>query len=126
DKGMRYRLQQYIMKVQQEFGFALLLISHDVGEILRLSDHIFELKNAILLPPQQPSSFFTGTSLSGKFQFEAEVLTLNKEGLIFILDLLVGNRLIKIVAQQEDVEHLAPGDQVIVAAKGFNPLIYKV
>ncbi|MGB3774705.1 MAG: ATP-binding cassette domain-containing protein, partial [Leeuwenhoekiella sp.] len=31
DKGMRYRLQQYIIKVQQEFGFTLLLISHDVG-----------------------------------------------------------------------------------------------
>ncbi|WP_031428875.1 ATP-binding cassette domain-containing protein [Flavimarina sp. Hel_I_48] len=126
DKTMRLTLQRYITKVQQEFGFTLLLISHDVGEILRVSQQLFELKDGQLQPPREPASFFTGNAVSGKFQFEAEIINSSKEGILFILDLLVGNRLIKVVVPPEVVADLQPGDQVIVASKGFNPLIYKI
>jgi molybdate transport system ATP-binding protein len=126
DKSMRHKLQKYIAEVQREMGFTMLIISHDVGEILRLSHRIFLLEHGKIASPQKPASFFTSSAVSGKFQFEAEVLSIQKEGIIYILNLLVGNRLVKIVAQPDDVENLSIGDQVIVASKGFNPLIYKI
>jgi len=126
DKTMRLNLQDYITQVQQELGFTLLLISHDVGEILRISQQLFELKDGQLQPPCEPGAFFTGNAVSGKFQFEAEIIGIKKEGILFILNLLVGNRLIKVVVQPDTAVGLKPGDQVIVASKGFNPLVYKL
>ncbi|KKL13582.1 hypothetical protein LCGC14_2524310, partial [marine sediment metagenome] len=44
DKPMRQKLQKYVAEVQRELGFTMLLISHDVGEILKLSQGISVLE----------------------------------------------------------------------------------
>ena len=76
----RHKLQKYIAEVQREMGFTMLIISHDVGEILRLSRQVFLLENGKIAPPQKSASFFTTSAINGKFQFEAEVSAFKKKG----------------------------------------------
>ena len=48
------------------------------------------------------------------------------EDVIFVLSVLVGNDLVKVVASKDDVSDLSIGDQVLVASKAFNPVIKKI
>ncbi|HET8737537.1 MAG TPA: ATP-binding cassette domain-containing protein [Pricia sp.] len=126
DIKMRMKLQNYILQSHDESRPTIFLISHDVREIIRLSDTLYELRKGVTSQPQKSTSFFTSNALSGKFQFEGEVIAIKKEDVVFIVTLLVSGHLIKIIAQASDVEKLALGDKVIVASKGFNPTIYKI
>ena len=44
DAKIRTRLQDAILALHREFGLTTLLISHDLGEIHKLSDHVVELE----------------------------------------------------------------------------------
>lgn len=45
DQEIRTKLQNDLLAIHNEYRFTILLISHDIGEILKLSDQIFLLKN---------------------------------------------------------------------------------
>jgi len=126
DLEMRRKLQKYLQMVHQKYKLTILLISHDVGEIIKVSQYISKLENGVLSPPVSPTTFFTTSALSGKFQFTAEVITIEKEDILFVVTVLVGTTLTKIVAQASDIKDLHIGDTVIIAAKAFNPVIYKI
>ncbi len=126
DIKMRSKLQDYILKIHDEFHLTILLISHDVGEIIKLSQKITRLENGKLASPENPFSFFTSNKISGKYQFEGEVIDIKKEDVVFIVSLLAGGNVIKIIAQESDIAAIAKGDKVIVASKAFNPILYKI
>ena len=126
DLEMRAKLQVYLLAVHKEFDLTTLLISHDVGEIIKLSDKITHLKNGKLSAPQNPFDFFSSSKLSGKFQFEGEVIRIAKEEVVYIVWVLAGGNIIKIIAQDSDIVNISEGDRVIVASKAFNPILYKI
>ncbi len=126
DLAMRQKLQTYIQRVHKKYKPTIILISHDVGEIIKLSQFICKIENGQVHPPEDPSQFFTTNTISGKFQFTAEILHIVKEDIVYVVSLLVGHTVTKIVAQASDIENLSIGDKVIIAAKAFNPIIYKI
>lgn len=125
DKGMRIKLQDYIINLQQNFGFSLLLITHNLGEIIKLTSQLYTLEEQFR-GPFDPVTHFTGGTVSGKFQIEAELIEIRKEDILVLLSLLSGNKIIKVVIPPDEAKHLQIGDQLLVASKGFNPLIYKI
>jgi hypothetical protein len=42
---------------------------------------------------------------------------------VFIVEILSGNAIIKVIAGKEEVAHLRTGSQVMVFSKAFNPVI---
>ena len=50
----------------------------------------------------------------------------SKEDILYVVTVLIGNNMVKIVAIEEDIRELVPGDKVMVASKAFNPLIRKI
>ena len=49
DSTMRLKLQNEIVRLHEEFGTTTLMVSHDRGELLRLSDRIFQMQNGRLI-----------------------------------------------------------------------------
>ncbi|MEX0363361.1 MAG: ABC transporter ATP-binding protein, partial [Allomuricauda sp.] len=103
-----------------------LLISHDIGEIHRLSDWVVVLEEGKVIRQGSPSEIFINQNLSGKFKFKGEVLRIEKNEVVYIVTVLIQNEVVKIIAQESEVKNLGIGDTVIVASKAFNPIIYKV
>lgn len=126
DMGIRLKLQEYIRKVHQEFKLTTILISHDIGEIHRLSDHVFMLENGRVTKRGSPAELFVNQNISGKFKFTGEVLGIEKEDVVFIVTVLIGTNVVKVVAQEDEVKGLKAGDQVVVVSKAFNPILYRV
>ena len=126
DARIRTKLQDDILAVHREFGLTTLLISHDLGEIHKLSDRVVELEQGRVRRQGSPEELFLRDRISGKFRFTGQVLNIEASGVVHIVTVLIQNQLVKVVAQEKEVRDLRVGDRVVVASKAFNPVLYKL
>ena len=126
DAEMRSKLQQYIVRLHREYHLTTIMVSHDVSEILKMSDLVIELTHGKITKTGTSQDVFGHKELSGKFQFTGEILTIEKQDVIHIISVIIGNELVKVVADEKEANKLTIGDKVIVASKAFNPVIKKV
>ena len=125
DIRSRLNLQDEIIKVYQKTKITTILVSHDLSEVFKLSKKIFVLDHGKIIRSGCPLDVFVNNDLSGKFKFSGEIMEIQKDGVLNILTLSIGNNLTKVVATDEEIEGLSIGSKVIVSAKAFNPLILK-
>ncbi len=126
DIKMRTKLQDYILKVHKQFNLTTILISHEIGEVIKMSDTVFIIKNGKIIKQGKPIEVFTTKQVSGKFQFSGEIIQIEKEDIIYIVTILIGSNFVKIVAEENDIKTITVGDKIIVASKAFNPLLQKI
>ena len=126
DAKMRSKLQDYILKVHKQFNLTTLLISHEISEVIKMSDEIFILENGKITNSGKPVDVFTNKQVSGKFQFLGEIVQIKKEDIIYVVTILIGTNFVKIVAEETEIKTMKVGDKVMVASKAFNPLLQKI
>lgn len=126
DKKMRIKLQDYILRVHKKFNVTTLLISHDISEVIKMSDMVFIIENGRITQKGKPIEVFTTKKVSGKFQFTGEIIDIKKEDVIYIVTVLIGTNFVKIIAEENEIQTMAIGDPILVASKAFNPLLQKI
>lgn len=126
DHAMRSKLQDYILQIHKEYNLTTLLVSHEMGEVFKMSDEVIVLDEGKIIKQGDPSVLFSNQQVSGKFQFTGEILNIQKEDIIYIISVLIDNNLVKVVADEREAVQLSVGDKVLVASKAFNPIIQKI
>ena len=126
DTEMRLKLQDYILTVHKKFNLTTILVSHDISEIFKMSDRVVRLNKGKIISEGKASSVFNKNYISGKFKFIGDVLSIEKDEVVFIVNVLVGNNIIKVIATEAEMKDLSPGDKVMIVSKAFNPLIIKI
>ena len=126
DHEMRVRLQSYILEVHRELKLTTILISHDVSEIIRLSDYMIEMDHGQVIRQGDPAAMFTNDRVNAKFQFTGEVIKMVKQDFIVIVTVLIGRDLVKVISNDKEAETFQIGDRVLIASKAFNPIIHKI
>jgi len=126
DRDLRSKMQTYIRQVHDEFQLMTLLVSHDVSEMIKMADEVLVLEEGKIVQKSSPVDLFANSDVSGKFQFTGEVIRIDKQDFVSIVSVLIGKDLVRVVAEESEAEMLAPGDQVMLASKAFNPIIKKL
>ncbi len=126
DFQMRKQLQDYILTAHRAFDLTTILISHDVSEIIKLSDYVIELDRGKIIQQGETKSIFSTASLSGKFKFTGEIVAIAPQDFLYIVTVLVGNDLVKVVVDQEEMAQFKLHEKVILASKAFNPILQKL
>ncbi|MFK8101310.1 MAG: sulfate/molybdate ABC transporter ATP-binding protein [Saprospiraceae bacterium] len=126
DSSIRLKLQDYLLQLHQHYELTTMLISHDLGEIFKLSDRVYQLKNGQIIAQGTPDEIFIQQKVSGKFKFTGEVLKIEKEEIVYVVTALVHTNVVKVIAQANEVEDLKVGDKVMLVSKAFNPMLYKL
>ncbi len=54
-----------------------------------------------------------------------EILDIQKNDVVYILTVFIGNNITKVITTETELEDLKIGDKVTVASKAFNPIIMK-
>jgi molybdate transport system ATP-binding protein len=126
DTEMRLKLQDYILKVHRLLHLTTILVSHDISEIFKMSDRVVRLNKGKIINEGIAHEVFREKYISGKFRFTGDVLKIESDDVVFIVTVLVGNNIIKVIATLEEIEEIKPGDKVIIVSKAFNPLIIKL
>ena len=126
DSQMSNKLQDHILKAHKTYGLTTILVSHDLGEIVKLTDTVVVMENGRISKMGTPQEIFMNRQISGKFQFTGTVLSVVKQDVIYVVTVLIYNSIIKVVADASEIADLRNGDTVVVASKAFNPVIYKI
>lgn len=126
DAQISSKLQDYILQAHNTYGLTTILVSHDLGEIMKLTDTVVVMEQGRISKVGVPQDIFMNKELSGKFQFTGTVLSIEKQDVIYVVTVLIHNTIIKVVADASEIKDLHNGDRVVVASKAFNPVLYKV
>lgn len=123
DFAMRAKLQDEFLNIQHKLKTTTLLVTHDISEVYKLGDFVYELQNGNVLNRGTPSEIFGGVGISGKFKFNGEIVAITKSDILYIVSVLVDNEVVKAVAGKKEVQNLKVGSRVVLSSKAFNPLI---
>ncbi len=126
DLEMRHKIQDYLLTAHKKYNLTTLLVSHDVGEIFKLANKVMVLDNGTLQQFAAPAEVFLSKETGGNFQFAGEVLSITREEVIYVVTILIGQQVVKVVAEESTASTLKPGDKVLVTAKAFNPIIQRL
>ncbi len=66
-----------------------------------------------------------GARTSTKFQLTGTLLEAKPGGVVVLLTVLVGQETVRVTALPADVRGWKPGDRVFLAAKAFNPMVFR-
>lgn len=123
DAQTRSELQDHLLALHKKYELTTILITHDVGEIHKLSDRIIHLENGTIINRGTPMELFSQDEVSGKFQFTGEVLNIEKQDLVYIVSILINRDIVRVIAGEDVGSKLRKGSRVVVATKAFNPVI---
>jgi molybdate transport system ATP-binding protein len=127
DAAMRGTLQDEIANVHRICGATTLMVSHDLNEVFRLARHVICLEEGTITAAGNPQHVFSDTRISGKFQATGQIAAIEKQDVVNIVTVVTGtNSIVNIIAFDDDIADLHPGDRVLVFSKAFNPIIVKL
>jgi len=126
DQKMRSTLQNEILQIHKRWKITTILVSHDLPEVFRLCSRVIVFREGQITDDGNPYDIFNRNKISGKLRFIAEVIKVEKEDMVSILTLLIGNSPVKVAVCNDQNERYNPGDQVLVVSKAFNPIIQKI
>lgn len=124
DEEMRIRLQRYILKVHQEFNLTTILISHDISEIIKMSDYLMELDHGKIVSQGTPKEMFGADSK--EFSISGEIITIEMQEIKAVVTVLLGRDLINVTTDFQTVKELRLGDKIRITSDRFNPVIQKI
>lgn len=125
DGVMRTQLQDELLILHRECGLTTLLVSHDIGEVFKLSQQVHQLEQGKIVRHGTPAEVFLQQRLAGKLNLRAQVLALRQEDVIYVLSLLIGQDIIEIIAAEDEVQGLKVGELISISTKAFSPLIFR-
>jgi molybdate transport system ATP-binding protein len=126
DATNRLELQEDILKLHRDSGLTTILISHNSSEVYRMSDYVYGLEDGRINKHGKPDQFFSGNDLSGKIQIPGEIVDLTREDIVFLAKVICGNSLHRVILTVEEAKELKIGDNVLIVAKAFNPILLKI
>ncbi len=126
DSAMRLKLRDELHEVHKQFGITSILVSHDISEVFRLSNRVFKIAFGLITDDGTPSHVFANQNISGKFKIVGEILNIKKSDILYIIEVLAHNEIIKVTAVKSDIETLNIGDKILLSSKAFNPILTKI
>ncbi|AZP11007.1 MULTISPECIES: ABC transporter ATP-binding protein [Undibacterium] len=126
DGSLRSQLQDELLQLHQECRLTSILVSHDIGEVFKLSQCVHQMEMGKIIKSGTPAQVFLQQRLSGKLNLRAQVLAIRREEVIYVLSLLIAQDIVEIIAGEDEIKGLKVGDQIAISSKAFSPLIFRL
>ena len=119
DEGMRAKMQDFLLKVHEQYNLTTILVTHDMAEIFKLAKKIFILDKGKIIKQGAPHEVFTHQDISGKYRITGTVLKIDPNDVVYVISVLIGSQIIKVIATASERKDLKIGDKVLVIFKSF-------
>ena len=126
DTTMRLKLQDELSLIHQKFNITSILVSHDISEVFKLSNRVFKINLGEIEEDGTPNELFSNQNISGKFKIVGEILSIKKSDILYIIEILSNNEVVKATAVEDEIKDLKIGDKILLSSKAFNPIINKI
>lgn len=126
DHAITVKLHQALREVHRRYPVTTVLVSHDIAEICTLASRMIRLEHGRVAQDGPPHQLLTERETSHKFSFVGEIIDIRKSDIVYVVLIAAGNTVSEVVLTADDVRDLRPGDTVMAAAKGFQPVVKKI
>jgi molybdate transport system ATP-binding protein len=126
DATTRLQLQDEILHLHRALGLSTLMVTHDVPEVFKLATRVFMLEDGTVTRHGPPALVFADQRCDGRIKVPAEVLGMENNDILHTVTVLVGNQILSVVADNEEVRNLRIGDKIILLPKSFSPMLVAV
>lgn len=126
DDEMRYKLQEYLLKIHHHYDLTTLLVSHHLPEVLRLSDKVLVLEKGSVTREGAPSALFLAPSPDpspARFQTIGEITAIAFSEGRYIITVHCADTFIHIALNAAQTADLQVGKKVWVTSNDFQPFI---
>jgi molybdate transport system ATP-binding protein len=125
DTAMRVKLQSLIVDLHTRYQLTTVLVSHDVGEIVRMAGHVIMLDEGRVVRQGSTTDVFACKAPDARFRFTGEVMSINNDGTRTMIVILTEGEQVAI-----ELPHALPdlhiGDVVLVAATDYLPAVTRI
>ncbi|MDT8317372.1 MAG: ATP-binding cassette domain-containing protein [bacterium] len=126
DRELKKKLYDELTKLHFSLGFTAVMVTHDMAEAYRLAEHAVILNKGRVTKEGPPEEVFLGKSLSTRIQLYAQVIAMESDEIHTLLTVKEGIRTFRVFVDNEEAGKIEIGDEVIVAAKASDALVFKV
>lgn len=123
DTNMRNNLQQKILELHKEFKTTTIMVSHDLNETYKLADYIVELNDGKIINEGSKTDVLLKQNDTNKFCLEAELLDIIKEEENYIAVAALGNKIVEVYINYEQIKNLRIGSKINIDTKSFSAII---
>lgn len=114
DNKMRHRLQDYILKVHQTYQLTTILVSHNIQEMVKMADVVFELNQGKITTSGTPEAVFFDTSAPASLSLKGTIFKVIAQTKIAVVEVKIGDNIIQIPQALDDIKFLKIGDKVSI------------
>jgi len=100
DYQMRLKLQDYILKVHRQYQLTTFIVSHDLGEIFKLSNKVVHLEKGKVKAIGTASKLFLEKEDSGNKMDIGTILSIQEKGGVKYAHILVNNSIVIVELKQ--------------------------
>lgn len=126
DAAVKKRLYEEIIELHSRLGFTAVMVTHDLAEAYRLAEHAILLKNGRVVKEGSPEEVFLGRGLSTRIQIPVKVIAMDSDEIHTLLTVEEGRRTFRVFVDSDEAKDIGIGDEVVVAAKASEALVFKV
>ncbi len=126
DQSARLALQELIYKLHKETKQTLIMVSHNLAEVIKLADRVYCLDQGKITKQGTPDALFLKSSKSNQISFVGEVLKIDTVANPPELWALLPSGQVKIQVDLATIATLQVGDKIELSTTHFKPDIYKI
>jgi molybdate transport system ATP-binding protein len=126
DDEMRIKLQDYLLKAHQYFKLTTIMVSHNLAEVFKLTNKTFKIEAGKIKEAGKTEDVFLDKTISGKYKNIGYILSIQKADTVYIINVMSGNAILKIIATPKEISLFKIGDKVMIVSKAFNPILLKI
>lgn len=114
DSAMRLKLQEYLKQAHMEYEMTTFLVSHDVSEIVYLSNKVFVLENGKIVRTGSPKDIFKVKNLNRVIEQVGQVVHIEDLKDEFELTVAIGSELVKFTIGMVQGIDIKKGDYMML------------
>ena len=117
DPVMRAKLQNEILMLHKEFKTTTIMVSHDPSEIYHLASRVVILDHGMIKDDGIPKEVLLKANTPNEFSFEGQLLDIIKGDIEHIAIVAMGQKLVEVVVELDDMKNLKIGSSIKVHMK---------
>lgn len=122
DWEIRSSLQKYILDFHQSLGLTIIMVTHDLKEIFRMAHQVLLLREGKIIKTDSPENVFLSEQGNAPHAIKARVQSILPTEQQTVLQVQIGDQMIKLMVNPEEANNLVIGDTISVSVHPMHPV----
>jgi len=125
DLQMRTKLQDHLLRIHAQFKTIIIMVSHDLTEILKMAHQVMVLDQGKIIKFDSPGTVFGNKISDGSYRLEGTLLRIENDASNSIAHILIGDNIIRLPINKEKNLDFKPGDKIEIQDEQTNPVMVR-